>query len=586
MIYRTLTASLVRMMRRIKRARLRFLARRMIATRTPKAFVSHPEPKTIGNFARGQQMVAGNFQFAGDVIEAPGTAIWQISREPHVIEELHGCSWIDDLAAAGSAEGQRTLQAWVAEWIRLYGAGSGPGWRPDLTGQRLIHWISHAIAIMRGQDKRATENFLRSLARQANFLSQSWRSAPAGLPRFQAITGLIYAGLALEGLDGFLAPNVKRLGRECARRIGPDGSIHSRNPEDLMEVFSLLVWAKLVLEDTGHTPDPRHLAALERIAPTLRILRLGDGSLVRFHGGGPGKEGQLDQALAESGIRTQTTMETRMGYARLASGRTVAVLDAAAPAAGAASARAHASTLGFEMSSGRIPMIVNTGPGRYFSENWSQDARETPAHSTLSIQGASSSDFWTPGFAGDTFGERLSRRPAKVSVDRANDVSGVWVLATHDGFGPGFGLTHERRMFLSPNGRDFRGEDTLYPKGPKAARVLKSRLDRQSDHLRFTLHFHLHPNVEASLDMSGHAVSLKLKSEEIWVFRQTGGSLALDEATYLDQERFTPRKTTQIVVHGVLDEDRAQVTWALTQAQEGNRYSMQVITEEELTPLV
>ena len=70
------------------------------------------------------------------------------------------------------------------------------------------------------------------------------------------------------------------------------------------------------------------------------------------------------------------------------------------------------------------------------------------------------------------------------------------------------------------------------------------------------------------------------------MFRQTGGSLALDEATYLDQERFTPRKTTQIVVHGVLDEDRAQVTWALTQAQEGNRYSMQVITEEELTPLV
>lgn len=586
MIYWTLSASLVRMTRRIRRARLRLLARRMIASRTPKAFVSHPEPKTIGNFARGQQMVAGNFQFAGEVIEAPGQPIWQISKDRHVIDDIQGCSWIDDLAAAGTAEGQRTLQAWVAEWIRLYGGGSGPGWRPDLTGQRLIHWISHAIAIMRGQDKRATETFLRSIARQANFLSRSWRAAPGGLPRFQAITGLIYAGLALEGLDGFLQPNIKRLGRECAKRIGTDGSIASRNPEDLMEVFSLLVWAKLVLEDTGNTPDARHLAALERIAPTLRVLRLGDGRLVRFHGGGFGTEGQLDQALAESGIRAQAMMETRMGYARLASGRTTVVLDAASPAAGAASARAHASTLGFEMSSGRMPIIANTGPGRYFSDSWGTRARETPAHSTLSIHGLSSSSFWAPGFAGDTFGERLSRRPKKVTVDRANDVSGVWVLATHDGYGHEFGLTHERRMFLSPNGRDFRGEDTLYPKGPKAVRTLNAKRDRLAEHLRFTLHFHLHPDVEASLDMSGHAVSLKLKSEEIWVFRQTGGTLALDEATYLDQERFTPRKCTQIIVHGVVEEDRAQITWALTRAQEGNRYSTQVITEEELTPLV
>ena len=50
-------------------------------------------------------------------------------------------------------------------------------------------------------------------------------------------------------------------------------------------------------------PQPAHLLAIERIAPTLRALRHSDGTLARFHGGGPGREGQLDQALAASGIR-------------------------------------------------------------------------------------------------------------------------------------------------------------------------------------------------------------------------------------------------------------------------------------------
>lgn len=587
MFYWTVYASLVRVARTFRRARLRLFARRLVVSRAPKAFVSHPEPKSIGSFARGQQMVAGNFQFAGSFIEAPRKPIWNISNDPLVIEEIQGCAWIDDVAATGTAAGQRTLQAWVAEWIRLYGGGAGPGWRPDLTGQRLIHWISHAIPIMRGQDKRATEAFLRSVARQASFLARNWRSAPVGLPRIQALTGLIYVGLALEGMEHFLRPNMRRLGRECARRIGADGAIASRNPEELMEVFSLLVWAKRVLEEEGHEPDARHLDALNRIAPTLRVLRLGDGSLVRFHGGGRGIEGQLDKALAESGVRAQAMMETRMGYARLASGRTIAVLDGAAPATGAASARAHASTLGFELSSGRHPLIVNVGPGRWFGPDWARFSRGTEAHSTVTVGRVSSSKFWAPGYAGDTFGERLSSVPLRVAVDRANDVSGVWVLGRHDGYLKDFGLIHDRRLFLSPNGREFKGEDTIYNRDGVGAKALTNAKRNAGGVIPFTVRFLLHPDVTASLDMSGHAVSLKLKSEEIWVFRQSGGEIALEETSFLDQQRLRPRATRAIIVRGEVSEEQGQVTWALTRAQEGHRYTVETATEvEELEPLV
>ena len=99
------------------------------------------------------------------------------------------------------------------------------------------------------------------------------------------------------------------------------------------------------------------------------------------------------------------------------------------------------------------------------------------------------------------------------------------------------------------------------------------------------MHFHLHPDATASLDMAGHAVSLKLKSEEVWVFRQSGGEMTLEDAVFLDQQRLRPRATKQIVIRGRTEGGKGQVTWALARAQEGSRYTLDT-DEDELAPLV
>ena len=571
-LYWTIVAVIARVRRGIAGFRRRSAARFGGSIRTPRAFHSYPEPKSIGSYARGQQMLIGNFQLGGALIEMPDRPIWDIRGTALVIDDLHGCAWTDDLAATGHAQGRRRLQAWIAEWIRRYGNGSGPGWRPDLVGQRLIHWISHAITILQGQDKTASASFLRSVARQARYLSGNWRQATPGLPRLRALVGLVYAGLALEGMGRELTSALKRLGAECKASVGPDGTVPSRSPEELMEVFMLLVWAARAAQDAGHEPDPEHRAALERIAPTLRALRLGDGSLVRFHGGGRGDVSALDQALSDSGVKPTPTQPMRMGYSRLSMGRTTVIVDAAPPPSGPASSEAHAATLALEMSTGRQPLIVNAGPGRFFGPDWHRAARATACQSTLVLEEQSSSRIWDEGCVTDTLGARIAARPRTVTLDRANDQTGVWILATHDGYVPDYGLTHDRRLFLSPDGKDFRGEDTLYIREAAHARRFR-RVMRHRDALGFTVHFHIHPDVQASLDMSGHAVSLRLKSEEVWVFRQSGGSLGLEDTVFLDQKRLRPRPTRQIVIRGRTHENKGQVTWALTRAQDGKPLS-------------
>ncbi len=241
-------------------------ARLSAMARPATAFTSTPEPRTIGSFARGRQLIAGNFLFAGRLITSSDAQIWSLgARDLSFTNELHGFAWLDDLASVGDIAARQKAQDWVWLWISQYGAGRGPGWTPDLTGRRLIRWINHALFLLRGQESAQSAAFYRSLAQQTIFLSRRWHKAGAGLPRFEALTGLIYAGLALEGMSQYVAPALKALDKECKLQVDPDGGIPTRNPEELLEVFTLLTWTAAALAEAGQAPSEAHLEPLSAL---------------------------------------------------------------------------------------------------------------------------------------------------------------------------------------------------------------------------------------------------------------------------------------------------------------------------------
>lgn len=534
------------------------------------ALVVQPEPKSLGDVARGRQLLAGNLLFAGHLVEAPGRMPWDVPAPDHAFEDVvQGCAWLDDLAALGTAPARALAQGWVQGWIARYGRGKGPGWTPEATGRRLIRWVHHAPMLMRAQGRAENDAFLRSLARQARFLSRRWRAAGPGLARFEALTGLLHAALSLEGLETLAGPAARGLAQECAAGIGPAGGLSSRNPEELLEVLTLLVWAAEVLTDAGRSAEPEHAAAITRAAPVLRALRHADGSLARFHGGGAGAEGWLERALAASGTR-HTAESPAMGYVRLAVGRVSLVLDAGRPPAPAWSYRAHASTLAFELTAGRCPLVVNIGPGAGFGPDWRRAARATAAHSTAEVDGYSSSRFGPAVTAGSGWREPLRETPANVLLQQVHGPEGHSVTASHDGYARSHGLTHLRRLDLAPGGGQLSGEDTLYAMSEDERIRLETVLDRRGgEGIPFAIRFHLHPEVAAEAGMGGLAVSLTLGSGEVWVFRHDGAAeMSLAQGVYLDPGRVAPRATKQIVLSGRVMEYGAVVGWTLARAQD------------------
>ena len=558
----------------LKARKARFLNRwhARAATRTRaqvKGFVSSPEPRTIGSFARGRQLIAGNFLFAGTLVNAPGQSMWAIEPpDANYAAELQGFSWLDDLAALGDPAARSAAQDWLWGWVEIYGKGKGPGWTPDLTGRRLIRWINHALFVLRGQEAAQSKAFYRSLEQQTQFLSRRWRGAAPGLPRFEALTGLIYAGLALEGQEALADPAIKALARECSIQIDDQGGLPTRNPEELLAVFTLLTWAGAALHDVGRTPPREHLAAIERIAPTLRSLRHADGGLARFHGGGRGVEGWLDHALAASNVRATQPEGLAMGYARLSAGRTSVVIDADTPPVEDASVNAHASTLAFELTSGRRPLVVNCGSGASFGLEWRRAGRATPSHSALSLGGFSSARLAEPDRHSGL--EELIDGPTHVPVEISSAPDGLRFQGGHNGYVKYHGLTHARTLELTLDGRGLAGEDMLLAMEDGDKRRFDAALDAgELKGLRFDIRFHLHPDVDATLDLGGAAVSMALKSGEIWVFRHDGAhNLSLDPGVYLETTRLKPRAAQQIVLTGMAFTYATRIRWSLSKAQE------------------
>lgn len=534
-------------------------------------FASQPVPRGLGRYAGGKHLLAGRFVFAGQHLEAPGVSVWKLPEGgPGFEAALHAFAWLDDLAAVGDGSARLRAQTWLSDWIARYGAGQGPGWTPDITGRRVINWLHHGLFLLAGQDPAAVEIYFTALVRQTHFLARRWPAAPPGLRRFEALTGLLYAGLSLTGMAEHVAPACDGLARDCDAHIDSDGGIASRNPEELLEVFTLLTWAATALREAGRAPAPAHVAAIERIAPTLRSLRQADGGLARFHGGGRGADGQLDQALAVSGVRAGARRGTAMGYARLAAGRTTVIVDAAAPPAGAASRAAHASTLAFELTSGRRPVIVNCGAGAPFGPEWRRAGRATASHSTLSVEGYSSSRLGhARRITGSLEGEMLAECPTEVTLARDEMPQGAGLLLSHDGYARTHGLVHVRRLDLSLDGRALMGEDSLTTMTPAQRRQFDRAVEHSGlDGVAVAVRFHLHPDVDATLDMGGKAVSLMLRSGEVWVFRAEGAPLALAPSVHLEKGRPRPRPAQQIVLSLLQRQPSSQFIWTLSKAQD------------------
>ena len=147
---------------------------------------------------------------------------------------------------------------------------------------------------------------------------------------------------------------------------------------------------------------------------------------------------------------------------------------------------------------------------------------------------------------------------------------GAELYLADDGWLSSHGLTASRSLTLAQDGRRLSGVDALTAMTAEARRRFEDVMTQTAmAGARFAIRFHLHPEVDATLDMGGAAVSMALRSGEIWVFRFTGqADLALEPSAYLETGRVNPRPCLQIVLHGQARGFETRIGWTLAKAKD------------------
>ena len=467
--------------------------------------------------------------------------------------ELYGFGWLRHLRAANRATARATALSLVAHWIASATGKRGVAWESAVIARRLVSWISNAALLLEDVDQETYDRTLDSLADQLIHLSATWRDAPNGYPRLLALTALVYGDLCIAGHDRHLADIAERFADELARQILPDGGHISRNPGVAVEVLLDLLPLRQCFATRDRTTPAALDAAIRRMMPMLRFLRLGDGTLGRFNGMGAPSVDALATVLAyEDAPDSGITVAPNSRYARLEHGGFVVLVDVGPPPPLELASQAHAGCLSLEASSGAAAIFVNGGAPGPAEQDWRPASRATASHNTVCLGSKSSSKLVRHPLLESLIGGAPIRSPNDVSSRLERTGEGIALEASHDGYVRPFGLVHRRRLMLGADGARLEGRDRIAP--------ARGHLRLARD-IPFAVHFHLHPEVGAEPRQDEGAVDLVLRNGERWRCAAMGAALSLEESIHF-ADLAGPRQTLQIVLRGACFGD-TDVRWSL-----------------------
>ncbi len=529
---------------------------RSLSGPAPDRILVHPRCFYRKSMAEAELLLVGRFRLpGGDATARDGSPFFIAPPSELWLESLHGFHWLRHFDAGGSEPVQEHLRQLIAHWVRAHGSWHDLAWRPHVLARRLITWASFGRLILTNSDVLFRSRVLLSMARQARHLSKTAHYAAPGLPRMTAAIGLVQSGVCLPDGEARLAKGLHMLAEELGLQILPDGGHVSRNPEavlaiasDLLAVVDAMVQRDLIIPATVRR-------ALDRMMPMIRLMLHGDGRLALFNGGTEGVDGWAQTLLSYDNTRNKIVVHApQSGYHRLTCGSTLVIADTGLGAPAAVSSRAHAGCLSFELSALEERIIVNCGASLLKGAEWEQAMRATAAHSTLTIADTSSAHIVGGRLTSKLLGARMIEGPSQVDAKRSETEDGILIDAKHNGYAKPFGLAHERRLFLSHDGTDFRGEDRLVPR------------EVTTPSRRFAVRFHLHPSVKVTRLTDSAGALLRLPSGAIWRFR-ADAALEIADSVYLGPGDAI-RKSQQLVLSGATDAEPVTIKWALKRAND------------------
>ena len=321
----------------------------------------------------------------------------------------------------------------ISKWIRENPYGKGTGWEPYPTSLRIINWIKWHF-----KTNGLSDEAKLSLWNQVQWLASRPEYHLLGNHLFINAKALLFA-CVIFGINedsAIYRKALKILTKEISEQFLEDGAhfelspmYHSLAMEDLLDLYQLVKslplsfpsqeiqekfsngmnWLHYMSYSSGELAHFNDCA--NDIAPTLSELK----ELGQMVG--------MNWAL-NSDIKFNYFKDS--GFVVLKNETVHLIADIGDIGPDYLPGHAHADSLSFELAIKGQRIIVNSGTGEYGLSQERLRQRSTSAHSTIELDGKSSSEVWS--------GFRVAQRARITDVEICEDDNRIEFTAFHDGY--------------------------------------------------------------------------------------------------------------------------------------------------------
>ena len=500
----------------------------------------------LGDKKQGEELLKGYFEYIGQSLDvgAQGDP-WSIpAPSERFAEWLHGFHWMADLLSCRDKAAMVRARYLTDRWGELFGHWNAYAWNPDILTHRLYNCLAlWAPALSVDSLSDVADMRRRIIVRQLKRLKITFSRLPLGPIRLKAAATLTIGGLRLSGRDDpFYQKGLDLLDDEIAKQILPDGGVSTRRPADILDLLSVLMTLDDLIQSRGVEGSSSLTRAIDRMQPALTFFQHTDGGLASFNGSGEGVRSHIKTLLKKANLPERPfSVCPNTAYQRVMAGETTFIIDVGGTPDLGYDTKAHQAPLAFELSNEAGRMIVNCGWSSKQPPTWHRMMRHTASHSTLTLDDRSAGTLIKQGTLEDLHGSVFSEAVGIVSFSRREQTAGTWLEGSHGGYSHSSGLHHRRRFYISVDGKDIRGEDTLYlPLGetPKTDKAIP-----------FAVRFHLHPDVVVTLAQDQNSALIIQPGGVGWRLRTDSGPISLEKSVYLASS-YRGYESQQIVIQG------------------------------------
>jgi len=321
----------------------------------------------------------------------------------------------------------------ISKWIRENPYGKGTGWEPYPTSLRIINWIKWHF-----KTNSLSAEAKLSLWNQVNWLAGRPEFHLLGNHLFINAKALLFAS-AIFGLDeqsAIYRKALKILKKELGEQFLNDGAhfelspmYHSLAMEDLLDLYQLV--KSLPLGFPSQEIQEKFLNGMN----WLHYMSYSSGDLAHFNDCANdiaptfnelielGQKVGLNWVL-NSGIKFNYLKDSAFVVFKNETVHLIADIGDIGP--DYLPGHAHADSLSFELAIKGQRIIVNSGTGEYGLSQERLRQRSTSAHSTIELDGKSSSEVWS--------GFRVAQRARISEVEICEDDNRIEFAAVHDGY--------------------------------------------------------------------------------------------------------------------------------------------------------